>query len=100
MAFVSLKAWRARSAEQARIAKRLKAECIVALGLGATDAVTVNEIACADPGCPDIETVVLVMRAGEPTRAVRIRAPMEAVGAPELLQLAQDERALRAAPGA
>ena len=97
MAFVSLKAWRARSAEQAQLAKRVKADCTVALGLGEGDAITVNEIACTDPGCPDIETVVLVMRAGEPTRAIRIRAPMEVVGAAELLQLAADERALREA---
>ena len=40
---------------------------------------------------------MLVMRAGEATRAIRIRAPMEAVGAAELLQLAADERALREA---
>ena len=97
MAFVSLKAWRARSAEQAQLAKRVKADCTVALGLGEGDAITVNEIACTDPGCPDIETVVLVMRAGEPTRAIRIRSPMEVVGAAELLQLAADERALREA---
>lgn len=97
MAFVSLKAWRARSAEQAQLAKRLKVECTRALGLGAADAITVNEIACSDPGCPDIETVVLVMRAGEPTRALRIRAPMESVGTTELQQLTEDERALRAA---
>ena len=95
MAFVSLKAWRARSAEQAERAKHLKAACERALGLGAADAITVNEIACADPGCPDIETVVLVMRAGEPTRAIRIRAPMEAVGPAELQTLAAEEQASR-----
>ena len=95
MGFVSLKAWRARSAEQAQRAKQLKAACTRALGLDAADAITVNEIACADPGCPDIETVVLVMRFGEPTRAIRIRAPMDAIGAAELLQLAADERTLR-----
>ncbi|MCJ2107755.1 hypothetical protein MKK70_20725 [Methylobacterium sp. E-041] len=95
MAFVSLKAWRARSAEQAQRAKLLKVACSDALGLGAEDAITVNEIACADPGCPDIETVVLVMRAGEPTRAIRIRAPMDAVGEAELERLVADERVLR-----
>lgn len=98
MAFVSLRAWRARSAEQAGHAKRLKVACAAALGLGPDDALAVNEIACADPGCPDIETVVLVMRAGEPTRAIRLRTPMEAVGETELLHLAAEERALRAPP--
>lgn len=71
MAFVSLKAWRTRSAERAGIAARLKQELIVALGLSEADALAVNEIACADPGCPDMETIVLVMRAGVPTRALR-----------------------------
>ena len=38
-----------------------------------------NEIACADPGCPDTETVILLMRAGQPTRALKIGKPIEAV---------------------
>ena len=42
MAFVSLKAWRARSAEQVQLAKRVKAACTVALSLGEGDAITVN----------------------------------------------------------
>ena len=95
MAFVSLKAWRARSAQQSALSARLKADLIAALGLGASDALAVNEIACADPGCPDMETIVLVMRAGEPTRALRIRQPMEAVGAGEIAALAEEDRAGR-----
>lgn len=96
MTFVSLKAWRARSAERAGLAARLKAEIAAALGLGEADALAVNEIACPDPGCPDMETVVLVMRAGEPTRALRVRRPMEAVDAHDLAALAADDRAGRA----
>ena len=93
MAFVSLKAWRTRSAERSALSARLKAEFAAALGLGSEDALVVNEIACADPGCPDIETVVLVMRAGEPTRAIRLRQPMEAVSAADLLDAVAGERA-------
>ncbi|MCJ2013699.1 hypothetical protein [Methylobacterium sp. J-076] len=93
MAFVSLKAWRARSAERAALAARLKGEIAPALGLGPDDALSVNEIACADPGCPDMETVVLVMRAGRPTRALRIRKAMEAVEAADIAALVADERA-------
>ena len=92
MAFVSLKAWRTRSAERAGIAARLKQELIVALGLSEADALAVNEIACADPGCPDMETIVLVMRAGAPTRALRIRRPMDAVDAQDIADLVEQDR--------
>lgn len=92
MAFVSLKAWRTRSAERAGIAARLKQELIVALGLSEADALAVNEIACADPGCPDMETIVLVMRAGVPTRALRIRRPMDAVDAQDIADLIEQDR--------
>jgi hypothetical protein len=92
MAFVSLKAWRARSAERATIAARLKQDLIAALRLGEADALAVNEIACADPGCPDLETVVLVMRAGVPTRALRIRRTMDAVDENDIAALVAEER--------
>lgn len=95
MAFVSLKAWRARSAERSALAAALKRDVSAALALGPADALTVNEIACPDPGCPDLETIVLVMRAGEPTRALRIRRTMERVTADDLARLAEEERALR-----
>lgn len=96
MAFVSLKAWRARSAERSALAAALKRDVAAALGLGPEDAVTVNEIACPDPGCPDLETIVLIMRAGEPTRALRIRRTMDAVTPADLDEFAAEERALRA----
>ncbi|MGH1572016.1 hypothetical protein ACRAWG_16620 [Methylobacterium sp. P31] len=92
MAFVSLRSWRARSAERAEIAARLKRELIAALGLGAADALALNEIACPDPGCPDMETVVLVMRAGAATRALRIRRQMNAVDANDIAALVEDDR--------
>ena len=92
MAFVSLKAWRARSAARAEIAARLKRDLIGALGLSEADALAVNEIACADPGCPDMETIVLVMRAGAPTRALRIRRPMDAVDAQDIADLVEQDR--------
>ncbi len=95
MAIVSLKAWRARSAERMATGARLKATLTEALGLGQGDALSVNEIACADPGCPDMETIVLVMRTGEPTRALRIRTTMEAVTADQIAALVAEERAGR-----
>ena len=99
MAFVSLKAWRARSAERAALASTLKATLSASLGLGSEDALSVNEIACADPGCPDMETIVLVMRAGEPTRALRIRTSMDAVTPEQIAALVADEKAERRSTG-
>ncbi|GJD59475.1 hypothetical protein [Methylobacterium dankookense] len=96
MAFVSLKAWRARSAERAALAAKLKRDVAAALALDPEDAVTVNEIACPDPGCPDLETIVLVMRVGEPTHALRIRRTIDAVTPADLEGLVAEERALRA----
>jgi hypothetical protein len=56
---------------------RIKAAVLAYLPEGSS--VTVNEIFCPDPGCPDLETVILVMRAGAKTRACKITKPMEAV---------------------
>ena len=39
----------------------------------------VNEIACTDPGCPGIETVILVMEPGRKTRAHKVAKPLDAV---------------------
>ena len=92
MAFVSLKAWRARSAERSALAARLKESIALHFDLGPDDAIAVNEIACADPGCPDMETIVLLMRAGEPTRALRLRKPMETVDEADIAALAEEDR--------
>ncbi|QGY06076.1 hypothetical protein MMSR116_07835 [Methylobacterium mesophilicum SR1.6/6] len=92
MAFVSLKAWRARSAERAEIAAQLKRDLIDALKLDEADALAVNEIACADPGCPDMETIVLVMRSGAPTRALRVRRSLDAVDADDIAALVEEDR--------
>lgn len=42
-------------------------------------AFAVNEIACTDPACPGIETVVLVMEPGVKTRACKIPKPLDQV---------------------
>lgn len=95
MGFVSLKSWRTRSAGQAEARAALKIRLVAALGLGPEDALTINEIACADPGCPDMETIVLVMRLGEPTRALRIRRAMAAIEPNDVVRVVAEERRLR-----
>jgi hypothetical protein len=94
---LSLKEWRARAAASAAAAADLKARLAPRLGLGPDDAVSVREAACPDPGCPDRETIVLVMRAGERTRALRATCPPEEVGTGEIEALVAEERARREA---
>lgn len=51
-----------------------------ALALGEDDAVTVSQIDCGDPACAGgAETVILLMRAGERTRAAKISKAMSLV---------------------
>jgi len=50
-----------------------------ALSLADDDAVTVSEIDCGDPACGGAETVVLIMRPGRKTEAVKFMKPMAAV---------------------
>lgn len=52
---------------------RVKAWTREALGLDDDAVLTVNEIACTDPACPGLETVILVMRPGAPTQAYKAR---------------------------
>jgi hypothetical protein len=44
----------------------------------------INEIACTDPGCPGIETVILVMEPGRKTRAHKVAKPLDAVTEPDV----------------
>lgn len=50
-----------------------------ALALGEDDHVTVSEIDCGDPACGGAETVVLLIRAGRKTEAVKFMKPMAQV---------------------
>lgn len=65
--------------ERADSSRRVAALARAALSLGEDDAVTVSEIACGDPACGGAETVVLIMRAGRRTEAVKFLKPMAQV---------------------
>lgn len=97
MGFVSLKDWRARSAALAEAARRAKALLAPALGLTEEDALSVNEIACDHSTCPGVETVVLIMRWGEPTRALRRPCGLAAITEADVAALVAEEAALRGA---
>jgi hypothetical protein len=57
-------------------ADRVRGWARAALGLRDDTMITVSEIACTDPACPGIETVILVMPEGEPTRAFKAKGSM------------------------
>jgi hypothetical protein len=49
------------------------------LALTPEDVVSIAELACRDDGCPDVETVVTVLRASGGSATWRIEKPLEAV---------------------
>ncbi len=79
---------RIRADERIALATQLKPRIRAAFSLDEADTITVNEIACPDPGCPDLETVILIMRPGHRTRAVKIAGPLAQVSDSDLEQAA------------
>ena len=75
---------RKRPAEEAGRRAALKARLSEKLALGEDDAITISEIVCHDPGCPGVETVILLMRAGEQPRAYKISAAFAEVREDEI----------------
>jgi len=71
----------ARAETIRRIAALVRAE----LGLGDADSVTVSEIACGDPACGGAETVILVMRRGQRTRATKVSKSLALVTDSEIV---------------
>ena len=64
---------------EAEAVARVKAYVLDVLAPPAGTALAVNEIACLDPGCPGLETVVLVMEPGRKTRAYKVAKALGAV---------------------
>lgn len=55
--------------------RALKATARTLFDAGEDDAVVVNELQCTEPGCPPIETVVALLRAGSEPRQVKVHKP-------------------------
>ena len=64
---------------------RVKDLARAALQASPETAFAVNEIACNDPGCPGIETVILVMEPGRKTRALKVPKPLDEVAEQDIL---------------
>lgn len=63
---------------------RVKDLARAALQVSPDTAFAVNEIVCNDPGCPGIETVILVMEPGRKTRALKVAKPLDEVMAEDI----------------
>jgi hypothetical protein len=71
---------KSRSTRSAETSRRIAAEVRALLALGEEDAVSVSQIDCGDPACEGgAETVILVMRKGQRTKAAKIPKAMEFV---------------------
>jgi hypothetical protein len=51
------------------------------------DVVSIAELACRDGGCPDVETVVTILRAAGGSERWRIAKPLEAVARQDVAAL-------------
>jgi hypothetical protein len=60
---------------RARAIRALKAAARTLFKAGEDDALVVNELSCTEPGCPPIETVVALLRAGSEPRQVKVQKP-------------------------
>lgn len=55
--------------------RALKAMARTLFEAGEDDAVVVNELQCTEPGCPPVETIVALLRAGTEPRQVKVHKP-------------------------
>lgn len=81
---------RGQDPDTADASRRLTAMVRDILSLTDDDGVTVSEIACSHPECGDAETIVLVMRLGRPTEAVKVARAMRLVSEEELREALAD----------
>lgn len=71
--------------------RQLKAWVRELCGLDDAVVVSITELACRDQDCPDIETVIGIMRPGEKIETLRIHSPIAEV-TKESISTALDER--------
>lgn len=68
-----------RKTKDASARSRVRDWALALLGDKPAPALTISEIDCGDPSCPGLETIILVMREGEATQAIKIRKPLDEI---------------------
>ena len=75
---------RSRASGYAQAIEHLKTVTRELLALSDDAVVSVTELTCRDPGCPDIETVVAILIAGQRPRTARFHKRIPEVDPSEL----------------
>lgn len=65
---------------------QIKSWARTALGGSSEIAFSINEIACTDPSCPGVETIILVMEPGRKTRACKVAKMLADVTAEDVVE--------------
>lgn len=73
---ISLGGRASQSVDLKEASESIKSWVRQSLSLPSDTVVTVSEITCRDVKCPGVETAILVMPPGEPTRLVKVPAPL------------------------
>jgi hypothetical protein len=68
-----------RQVADGQAVRLIKSWAGTALASAADTVFAVNEIACTDPSCPGVETVILIMEPGQKTRACKIPKALDQV---------------------
>lgn len=68
-------------------ARRLKERVLSHLGGPAGVTVSIHELRCREPGCPDLETVIAIWRPGQAPLRLRVAKPVAAVTEADLVRL-------------
>jgi hypothetical protein len=58
------------------------------------DAITVIELACSEPGCPPLETVIAVLRPGREPEQVKIHKPIVDVSEDDVREAVRQRQAV------
>ena len=77
-----------KPAADPEVTERLKAWVAALMGLSDNDTIMLAELACHDPGCPDLETVITVIRTDRRRFVLRFPGPMADVTEADVQSLA------------
>jgi hypothetical protein len=69
---------------------RIKAETRRLLALGEDATVLVQQLACSEPGCPPVETVIAILDAGTEPRTWKLHRPAAEIDTDTLAALLAD----------
>ncbi len=76
-----------RSAAERLHVNEIKSWLLQGLSLGDSTVITVNQVRCQDPGCPDLETIITILAEGLPAWAFKVPSPILEITEDRILQI-------------